>query len=65
MNSPICPIPGNNSQHSVPQLGALPLCSICNTAVPLESANTDENGEAIHGECYTLKVQLRRATGST
>jgi hypothetical protein len=65
MNSPTCPIPGNKSQHGVAQFRELPLCSICNAPVPLESAKTDENGEAIHEECYTLKVQRHQVTGST
>jgi hypothetical protein len=34
----------------------LPSCCICNDAVPLETSNTDEYGQAVHEECYVLKV---------
>jgi anti-sigma regulatory factor (Ser/Thr protein kinase) len=34
----------------------LPGCSICDCPVPLETSNTDENGQAVHEECYVLKV---------
>jgi hypothetical protein len=30
----------------------LPKCDICNRAVELETAKTDENGRAVHEECY-------------
>ena len=39
-----------------------PVCYLCNRPVPLESCKTDENGEAMHEECYTLKLRLRNAT---
>ncbi|HKN15504.1 MAG TPA: sensor histidine kinase [Candidatus Sulfotelmatobacter sp.] len=35
---------------------AAPGCCICNSPVPLETSNTDENGQAVHEECYVLKV---------
>jgi anti-sigma regulatory factor (Ser/Thr protein kinase) len=35
---------------------ALPGCCICNSPVPLETSKTDENGWAVHEECYVLKV---------
>ncbi len=34
----------------------LPGCCICNSPVLLETSNTDENGQAVHEECYVLKV---------
>ncbi len=34
----------------------LPGCCICNSPVPLETSRTDENGQAVHEECYVLKV---------
>jgi hypothetical protein len=34
-----------------------PICSLCNETVEIEIAKTDENGNAVHEECYTLKVQ--------
>lgn len=45
-----------------PLLGKLPICRICNKSVVLESAKTDENGNAIHEECYLLKIGLKAAT---
>jgi len=36
----------------------LPACAICNEPVQLETSKTDENGRAVHGECYVLKVRL-------
>jgi hypothetical protein len=35
----------------------LPDCGICNDPVLLETTNTDENGQAVHEECYVLKVR--------
>ena len=34
----------------------LPICSFCDRAVNLEVAKTDESGQAIHEECYVVKV---------
>lgn len=34
----------------------LPGCCICDSPVPLETSNTDENGQAVHEECYVPKV---------
>jgi hypothetical protein len=36
-----------------------PSCCICNDAVPLETSNTDEYGQAVHEQCYVLKVCLK------
>jgi two-component sensor histidine kinase len=36
----------------------LPDCCICNSPVPLETSKTDEHGQAVHEECYVLKVCL-------
>ena len=33
-----------------------PLCSLCNEAVELETSKADEDGKAIHEECYLVKV---------
>jgi anti-sigma regulatory factor (Ser/Thr protein kinase) len=38
----------------------LPGCCICDCPVPLETSNTDENGQAVHEECYVLKVCAAR-----
>jgi anti-sigma regulatory factor (Ser/Thr protein kinase) len=35
----------------------LPDCGICNNPVLLETTKTDENGQAVHEECYVLKVR--------
>ncbi len=34
-------------------------CSICNEAVELETAKTDESGQPVHEECYVQKVGIR------
>ncbi len=36
---------------------SLPMCSACREPVPLETAKTDEDGRAIHEECYWEKVK--------
>lgn len=35
-------------------------CVICNLPVHLESANTDDQGKPVHGECYATVVNLKR-----
>jgi hypothetical protein len=40
----------------------LPLCPICNKAVDIETAKTDDAGRAIHEGCYALSVSLFNAT---
>jgi len=37
-----------------------PECSICKKSVTLEESKADEDGQAIHGECYVAKL-----TGAT
>jgi len=37
----------------------LPRCCICNDPVPLETSKTDEYGQALHEECYVLKLGLK------
>jgi hypothetical protein len=34
-------------------------CAICHQSVALDASKTDEFGQAIHGECYLLKVGRR------
>jgi len=46
------PRPGSTKEN-IP-----PLCPICNKSVDLKDAKADENGFAIHEECYVLKVRL-------
>ena len=46
----------------MPRPAPLPACSICNKPVQLETSKTDENGSAVHEECYVLKLTLKQAT---
>jgi hypothetical protein len=34
----------------------LPMCSLCLQPVALESATTDEDGQAVHEDCYSARV---------
>lgn len=38
-------------------------CSICDNPIPLEITATDENGEAVHEECYASQTisQFRKS----
>jgi len=36
-----------------------PLCPVCNEAVDLTVAKTDEDGRAIHEECYLRKLHAK------
>jgi hypothetical protein len=36
-----------------------PVCPICSEHVELESANTDEKGNAVHEECYVSLLLLQ------
>jgi hypothetical protein len=36
------------------------LCWICGHTVELETCKTDENGMAVHENCYVLKVALAK-----
>jgi hypothetical protein len=38
----------------------LPKCCICSEPVCLETSNTDEYGQALHEECYVLKLCLKK-----
>ncbi|MGA8619791.1 MAG: hypothetical protein WB660_14895 [Candidatus Sulfotelmatobacter sp.] len=53
-------------KQSGPQLvldaSELTRCALCDKPVPLDTSKTDENGEAVHEECYVLKMRLKRAT---
>jgi hypothetical protein len=37
-------------------------CALCDKAVSLETSKTDENGHAVHEECYVLKMRLKAET---
>ena len=36
--------------------GEPPLCSICSQPVLLETCNTDEDGQAVHEQCYVAAL---------
>jgi hypothetical protein len=40
------------------------ICLVCGKSIAPEIAKTDDDGRAIHEECYLLKHQLRDATGN-
>jgi len=35
-----------------------PICSVCRQPVPLNDAKTDEDGSAIHEDCYIAKLRM-------
>jgi hypothetical protein len=37
----------------------VPVCYICGDPVPLEDCKTDENGHAVHEECYLVREKLK------
>jgi hypothetical protein len=43
---------------------ALTPCILCNNPVPLGSSKTNEDGKAVHEECYLLRMRLQRATSN-
>lgn len=40
----------------------IPTCSICHKPVNLETAKIDENGFAVHEDCYVPKIIEKLAT---
>ena len=42
-----------------------PICSMCNLPVPLNDAKTDEDGNAVHENCYLTKLGVGGAISST
>ncbi len=40
----------------------VPLCPICDLPVSLDTAKTDEDGNAIHEDCYLMKLGLTPTT---
>jgi hypothetical protein len=42
-----------------PEPQRLPRCCICNAPVLLETSKTDEYGQALHEECYVLKLSVK------
>lgn len=41
------------------------LCVVCHEPVQLESSKTDEDGRAIHEDCYVRVLQGQSDSGST
>ncbi len=39
-----------------------PLCRICGKPVAVETSKTDGDGQAIHEDCYVLKVKLEQVS---
>ena len=48
----LCPGP------MAPLLRSVLICRICGRTLQLESCNFDEDGQAVHEDCYTLKLVL-------
>lgn len=46
------------AHNELPQVpnDVIQICSICNQPIQLEWANTDEQGLAVHEECYVMKL---------
>ena len=40
-----------------------PICSICKEPVRLETAKTDENGQAVHEDCYVVHLMALLQSG--
>ena len=41
-----------------------PICSICNLPVSLNHAKTDEDGNAVHEDCYLIKLGVAKPVNS-
>jgi hypothetical protein len=44
----------------MPRSSQFPICSLCNESVEIETAKTDERGDAVHEECYVLEIRPER-----
>jgi len=45
------------TQMTTPSPFSVVICSICGKRVNAEISKTDENGQAVHEECYADKIQ--------
>jgi hypothetical protein len=62
----MCPTPDNTSSSRLThRRTSAPPYRICGKPIPVEAAKTDADGNAIHEECYALKVKFETATKST
>ena len=41
-----------------------PTCSICNLPVSLNNAKADEDGNAVHEDCYLIKLGVAKSVNS-
>lgn len=41
----------------MPATARLPLCSLCNEPVEIETAKANENGDAVHEDCYVVRIR--------
>ncbi len=46
--------------HTLSESQWSPECAICKKSVKLEESKADENGQAIHGECYVAKLTEKK-----
>ena len=35
------------------------ICALCREPITLETANTDEDGHAVHAQCYAQKIATK------
>ncbi len=54
----VCPMSPLNRIFRQPHVER-PKCPVCNESVALESCKADEDGQAIHEECYVEKVRSK------
>ena len=40
-----------------------PICSVCKQTIRLETAKTDENGKAVHEDCYIQRLMASLQSG--
>jgi hypothetical protein len=43
------------------QMSRFPICPICNEAVEIKTAKTDEDGKAVHEECYARETRTKQS----
>jgi len=55
---------GEERTTSVPKQSPTRRCRICDKPIKLETAKIDEEGKAVHEECYVRKLRLQEASQS-
>jgi hypothetical protein len=38
------------------------ICHLCNEPVELETSKTDEDGKAVHEDCYLRNIRVKQST---